>query len=198
MERASMETLIRVGDKLIKRQKINSVIDRILELRATGLSQREVAKRLGLERTFISRVEGLGEIRQGQRIALMGFPILNKSELNQIADEMGVEFVYLLTDQERWNLVLEKRGLDFLNFLMNLIMQLRTYDVVVVIGSDLRIKMAQTLLDKEVVPLYLGESPIEGDKWIDPELLRQILQACQLKADGTDKNEGGSLVEKDS
>ena len=193
-----METIIRIGDKLIKRQKINSVIDRILELRATGLSQREVAKRLGLERTFISRVEGLGEIRQGRRIALIGFPILNKPELNQIADEMGVEFAYLLTDQERWSLVSEKQGLDFLNFLMTFIMQLRTYDVVVVIGSNLRIKMAQTLLDKEVVPLYLGESPIDRDKWVDPELLRQILQACQLKTDRPDQSERGSLVEKDS
>lgn len=193
-----METLIRIGDKLIKRQKINSVIDRILELRATGLSQREVAKRLGLERTFISRVEGLGEIRQGQRLALIGFPVLNKPELNQIAEEMGVEFTYLLTDQERWSLVLEKQGLDFLNFLMNFIMQLRAYDVVVVIGSNLRIKMAQTLLEKEVIPLYLGESPIEGDKWVDPELLRQIIQACRQKTDGLDQNERGSLVEKDS
>lgn len=193
-----MEPLIRIGDKLIKRQKINSAIDRILELRATGLSQREVAKRLGLERTFISRVEGLGEIRQGQRIALIGFPVLNIPELNLIAEEMGVEFTYLLTDQERWSLVLEKQGLDFLNFLMNLIMQLRTYDVVVVIGSNLRISMAKTLLDKEVVPLYLGESPIEGDKWVDPELLRQIIQACRLRTDGLDQNERGSLVEKDS
>lgn len=190
--------MIRIGDKLIKRQKINSAIDRILELRATGLSQREVAKRLGLERTFISRVEGLGEIRQGQRIALIGFPVLNIPELNLIAEEMGVEFTYLLTDQERWSLVLEKQGLDFLNFLMNLIMQLRTYDVVVVIGSNLRISMAKTLLDKEVVPLYLGESPIEGDKWVDPELLRQIIQACRLRTDGLDQNERGSLVEKDS
>jgi transcriptional regulator with XRE-family HTH domain len=193
-----MKALIRIGDKLINRQKINSVIDRILELRATGLSQREVAKRLGLERTFISRVEGLGEIRQGQRIALIGFPVLNKPELNLIAEEMGVEFTYLLTDQERWSLVLEKQGLDFLNFLMNLIMQLRTYDVVVVIGSNLRINMAKTLLDKEVVPLYLGESPIEGDKWVDPELLRQIIQACQQKTDGLDQNERGSLLEEDS
>lgn len=193
-----METLIRIGDKLIKRQKINSVIDRILELRATGLSQREVAKRLGLERTFISRVEGLGEIRPGQRIALIGFPVLNKQELNLVADEMGVEFICLLTDRERWGLVSEQPGLDSLNFLMNLIMQLRSYDVVVVIGSDLRIKMAKTLLDKEVVPLYLGASPIEGDKWVDPEMLRQILSACKLKKDGTDQNERGTLVEKDS
>jgi len=179
-----MEPLIRIGDKLINRQKISSVLDRILELRATGLSQREVAKRLGLERTFISRMEGLGEIRQGSRLAVIGFPVLNKDELNQVVQEMGVDFSFILTDQERWNLVLEKRGLDLMNLVMNLIMQLRTFDVVIVIGSDLRIKIAQTLLDKEVVPLYLGESPIEGDKWVDPDILRQILQACQQRDDG--------------
>ena len=172
-----MGDLIRIGDKLINRDKIISMLDRILELRATGLSQQDVANRLGLERTFISRLEGIGEIRQGGRQAVIGFPILNKEELTTVIKEMGVDFSFLMTDQERWDFIRSQSALELVNTLMDLMMQLRTFDVVVIIGSDFRIKIAQTILDKEVVPIYLGESPIEEDKRVDPELLRQILLA---------------------
>ncbi|MGI6649972.1 MAG: transcriptional regulator [Bacillota bacterium] len=177
-----MDTLIRIGDKLINRSKIIGELDRILELRATGLSQQEVAKRLSLDRTFISRLEGLGEIRQGCRVAVIGFPIANKDELDAVIQEMAVDFSFVMTDQERWRFVENKTGPELLNTIMDLIMKLRTFDVVVMIGSDLRIKIAQALLDKEVIPLYLGESPIAGDKRVEPEMLRQILQVCRQKS----------------
>ncbi|NPV92583.1 MAG: transcriptional regulator [Firmicutes bacterium] len=172
-------SLIRVGEKIINRHKIDSYIDQVLELRSQGLSQQEVANRLGLERTFISRLEGMGEVRQGYRVAVLGFPVSNKGEILEVANELGIDFAMLMTDEERWDFVRQKSGVELLNDLMALMMRLRTYDVVVVIGSDLRVRIAQALLDKEVVPIILGETPIEQDQYVDPAYLREILIASQ-------------------
>lgn len=172
-----MKALLRIGDKLISRDKISSILDRILELRASGQSQQEVAKQLGVERTFISRLEGIGEIRQGERQAVIGFPVLNKAELATVLKELGVDFTFLMTDKERWDFIRRQNAYALVDSLMELMMHLRTFDQVVIIGSDLRIKIAQTILDKEVIPICLGLSPIKEDKWVDPEVVRQILQA---------------------
>jgi len=172
-------SLSRIGDKIINRHKIDSYIDQVLELRSQGLSQQEVANRLGLERTFISRLEGMGEVRQGHRVAVLGFPISNKDELIEVTNELGIDFAMLMTDEERWDFVRQKSGVELLNELMALMMKLRTYDVVVVIGSDLRIRIAQALMDKEVVPIKLGDTPIEQDQHVDPVYLREILTASQ-------------------
>ncbi|MDH7478551.1 MAG: transcriptional regulator [Syntrophomonadaceae bacterium] len=171
--------LIRIGEKVINRHKIESSLDRILELRAQGLSQQDVANRLGLERSFISRLEGLGEVRQGARVAVVGFPVANKDEIQQLLEELGVECVLLMTDRERWDFVSQKTGVELLNAVMGLMMELRTYDVVVVLGSDLRIRIAQALLDKEVIPVKLGDTPIATDQYVDPGYLREILTACR-------------------
>lgn len=172
-------SLIRIGDKIINRHKIDSYTDQVLELRSQGLSQQEVANRLGLERTFISRLEGLGEVRQGSRVAVLGFPVSNKEELVEVVNELGIDFAMLMTDGERWDFVRQKSGVELLNEIMGLMMKLRTYDVVVVIGSDLRIRIAQALLDKEVVPIKLGDTPIEQDQYVDPVYLKEILTASQ-------------------
>ena len=68
---------IRIQDKIINWQKIEKILQRALQMRERGFSQQEVADRLSLDRTFISRLESVGEIRKGQSIACVGFPILN-------------------------------------------------------------------------------------------------------------------------
>lgn len=171
--------IIRIGEKIISREKIARTIDRMLELRKQGLSQQEVANRLNLERTFVSRVEGIGEIRKGERIAVVGFPIQNKGEIIALLKELGVEYTLIMTESERWKFVRAKNGADLLNELMNLIATIRTYDTVVLIGSNMRIKLGQALLDKEVVGLEIGESPIEEDKYVDPAVIRKIIETCQ-------------------
>jgi transcriptional regulator len=70
--------LIRIGEKIISRRRIDQYVSRMLELRAKGLSQAEVAGRLGVDRTLVSRLESLGEVRKGKRIAVVGFPIQKK------------------------------------------------------------------------------------------------------------------------
>ncbi len=70
-----MEQFARIGgDKVVDRDRLYHVVDRVLELRAAGgVSQLEVAQRLGgTERSFVSRLEALGEIHRGARLALVG------------------------------------------------------------------------------------------------------------------------------
>ena len=96
---------VRIGDKIVSREKINEAIDDILTRRAKGLSQAEVASQMGLDRTFISRLETLGELRKGGSIALVGFPLSNCEEIKRVAREEGVEFVLVMNDDERWDFV---------------------------------------------------------------------------------------------
>ena len=70
---------IRIGDKVISKEKLWSKIEKILDLRVKGLSQHEAARRMSLDRTFISRLEDW-ERRKGHSIAVVGFPIKNKKE----------------------------------------------------------------------------------------------------------------------
>ena len=46
--------LVRIGDKLISRRKLQRAIDKILERRAAGASQQDVAAELGIDRAVVS------------------------------------------------------------------------------------------------------------------------------------------------
>ncbi len=172
---------IRIGEKLISREKLRHLIDKALEKRVAGASQQEVANMLGVDRSFVSRLETLGEIRKGGKIALIGFPVGNKEELTQIATEYGVDYCYLLTDEERWRLANESSGKDLINEIMRIVAFARTYDTVIFIGSNMRIRFAEALTDKQLIPIDLGPSPIQGDRYVDPNLLRNILHNIQNK-----------------
>lgn len=168
--------LIRIGDKLISMEKIIESIEEMLKLRQQGLSQAEVAKKFDTDRTFISRLENLGEVRKGKTIALVGFPIKNIDEIRDLAVQEGVDYVLLMTDKERWDFVYEKTGIELLNEVMGLIYKVRQYDVVIIIGSEQRLRLFKALLDKEVVSISIGKSPITQDKYIDPDSLREVIR----------------------
>lgn len=175
-----MEQFTRVGDKVIDSERLYRVVDRILELRAAGVSQQEVARRLGTERTFISRLETLGEIHRGARLALVGFPLGNKEALLTLAQEEGIEYTLILTDEERWRFIEEKSGSQLLNEVMHIIAEVRTYDTVIFFGSDMRVRIVEALLDKKAVCVEIGHSPIKGDREVDPEKLRRLIR--QIKS----------------
>nr|WP_277999004.1 transcriptional regulator [Moorella sulfitireducens] len=168
--------MIRIGDKLISRRKINSILERIFTLRCQGFSQQEVARQVGVDRSFVSRLETLGEIRRGRRVAVVGFPVANKAELENMLRQEGVEYILLLTDSERWDFVRQKNGLELLNQIMEIVAQLRNYDVVIIIGSDYRIKVGEALLGREVVGVEMGPSPIRGDREVNAEELRSLVR----------------------
>lgn len=171
--------LLRIGDKLLDRDRIIKTIDEILNLRIQGLSQQEVANRLNVDRTFVSRLEGIGEVRRGGKVAVIGFPLKNKDELIKVLQEEGVEFYLIMTDEERWRFVREKTGQELLNETMNLIAKARNYDVVIVIGSNYRIKLSEALLDNEVLGIEIGTSPIQEDVYLDPEKLRSLIRSLK-------------------
>lgn len=170
---------LRIGDKLINKNKIFKQIDAMLELRRQGFSQLEVAKAYGIDRPFVSRLESLGEIRKGGRVALVAFPISNKPEIQQLATKSGIDFCIIYNDKERWAFVDNKSGAQLLNEVMSLVAKLREHEVVIVAASDMRIHLAEALLDKQVIGLPLGESPIEGDKYLDPQSILAIMSSIE-------------------
>lgn len=167
--------LIRIQDKIISPQKINHAITKILQLRARGFSQQEVAERMSVDRTFISRLEGIGELRKGKTIACIGFPLKNKAEIQSVLEKEGVDFILLMTEAERLNYVESRSGKEMLNELMAMIGQMHSFEVVIAIGSDERIKLIRGLLDSEVITVEIGTSPITEDKWVDPQEIRSLL-----------------------
>ncbi|NPV71379.1 MAG: transcriptional regulator [Firmicutes bacterium] len=172
--------IIRIGDKVVSRERIVHAIDRILELRASGLPQQEVAARMAIDRAFVSKVESMGEVRRGGRVALIGFPVGNKEELRRVASSEGVDLILLMNDEERWDFVRGKSGDVLLNEIMGLIAEAKNYDVVVFIGSDMRIKLAEALLGPKVVGIELGISPIKEDKYVDPNMLRDTIRSLRV------------------
>lgn len=168
--------LLRIGDKLINRQKIYRTIDQILSLRCQGLSQQEVANQVGVDRTVISRLENMGEVRKGKSVALIGFPIHNCEELQQLARQEGIDYCLLLTEQQRWQFLQENSGVELFNAIMRIITEVRSNDIVIILGSNMRIKLIETMLDKEVIGIQIGESPIAEDKYVEPALVRDIVR----------------------
>jgi soluble P-type ATPase len=94
----------------------------------------------------------------------------------KVVHEEGIEFSLLLTEEERWEYVEQKSGIELFNSIMGLITKIRTYDLVIIIASDKRIKVIEALLDKEVIPVEIGKSPLQEDKYVDPEMVRSIIR----------------------
>lgn len=173
-----METF-RIQDKIISWPKIEKSLKKALLLRSRGFSQQEAADRLGMERTFISRLEGIGELRKGQSIACIGFPILNKEEINDLLEKEGVDFIFLMTEQERQDFINDRNGKEMLNELMSLIAQSRAYETIILIGSDERLKLLEKIIDGQVITIEIGPSPLTEDKWVDPEVMKKILRTLK-------------------
>ena len=71
----------------------------MLSARSSASGQRDrlrpkSASRLGVDRTLVCRLESLGEIRKGRRLAVVGFPVLNKEEVRQALEREGVDFIF--------------------------------------------------------------------------------------------------------
>ena len=170
------EELFRIGEKMINLRKIEETLQAVLRLRSGGLSQQETAKSLHLDRSFISRLESIGEVRKGKKVALIGFPLKNKDELNAVARDKGVDYIWMMNEEERVDLVSKQTAMDFFNFVVDLIASLKTYDTVIMIGSEKWSKVAGALLDAQIIFLELGASPITEDCYLHPDELILILE----------------------
>ncbi len=155
---------IRIGEKVISKEKLNKEINKILELRTKGVTQEGVARKLGVERTFVSRLESLGEIRKGKKIALIGFPIKNKEELTRLAKKLGIEYVLLLTQKERFDFIRKKTKSELFNEVMEIIVNLADFDLIIFMGSNMRVPVVEKIFSVQWLGKVLGISPIKKGK----------------------------------
>lgn len=168
--------MIHIGEKVIDRARIDRMIDELLRLRSEGLSQQDVASRLNLDRSFVSRVESVGEVRRGGKVALIGWPVANREEIVKVAEEEGCDFIMVMTDAERRQFLRSRRGMDLLNQIFSIVGELRSYDTVIVMGSDYWIELAQSMLGRELVPMSLKQTSIGDNRHIDPEKVRRTIR----------------------
>lgn len=165
----------RIGDKVVSNKRIERAVNKVLKLREQGYSQSKVAEEIGVERSFISRLEKIGEVRRGKKIALVGFPVENKEELVDLGKKLGLEFILLLTERERWSFIKNKSGLELFNQVMEILVKLKEFDLVIFLGSDMRLDFIDRLLDGKFVGINLGESPLKENKYVDPERVKEII-----------------------
>lgn len=172
--------LIRIGEKVISEDKLKKEIGKILMFRKEGLTQGEVARKLGIERTFVSRLESLGEIRRGDKIALVGFPVKNKEEILSLSKKYGIDYTLVLSEQERQDFVKNRSKSEFFNEILKIITSLLDYDVIVFLGSDKRVDFAEKLFNIQVIGIELGKSPITEDCYVNPELIEKVLKEVKV------------------
>ncbi len=176
------ERVFRIGEKLISLDKVMRQVEKALEMREKGHSQKDIATRLHLDRSVISRLESIGEVRKGRRVAVIGFPLANSSELTEICRAFGLDFSMLLNDRERWALVQDKQALDFFNKMLEVVTRLREYDTLIMITSEKWFHLAEALLDLQIIYISLGPTPISEDRTIDPQQLKDALeQVLQIR-----------------
>jgi len=165
----------RIGDKIISLKKTSTAIEKILKLRSQGKSQQDVSDVMSVDRSFISRLENLGEIRKGKRIGVVGFPIKNKEEIRQILLDRGIGNCLLMNEVERNMFVQMKSGSDLVNDLMALLQEYRMYDTVIVLASDMRTRWIEALLDQQVITVDIGSSPLTEDVYVDINRIIEIV-----------------------
>jgi len=179
------ERVFRIGEKLVSLNKVMRQVEKTLEMREKSHSQQEIATRLNLDRSFISRLESIGEIRKGRRVAVIGFPLANSSELTAVCRAFGLDFSMLLNDQERWALVQDKQALDFFNKMLEIVTRLREYDTLIMITSEKWFHLAEALLDLQIIFISLGPTPISEDRTIEPQHLRDTLEQVLQSGKGS-------------
>lgn len=166
--------LYRIGDKVVSEDKLRDAIAAILEDREAGATQDDVARSHGVQRSFVSFLETLGEVRKGGRVALVGFPIANAAEVIALAERHALDFVLVLSQEERESIESGEVTQVF-NTLLETIATLRDYDTLVLMASDWRIKTMERILGTEVVGIPLGVSPLREAVTVDLEQLDEIL-----------------------
>ncbi len=169
------ERIFRVGEKMISLDKATRLVEKVLDLREKGVSQQETARRLHLDRSFVSRLEATGEIRKGNRVAVIGFPLENTEQLSDICQSYGLDFYLLLNNRDRWEMVRDQQALDFFNRMFDLIARLREFDTLIMISSERWHQLAEALLDIQIIYINLGPTPIREDRFLEPQQLKKTL-----------------------
>jgi transcriptional regulator with XRE-family HTH domain len=170
--------LIRVGDKVISLSRIGDIAEQILMARSQGLSQHDVAIKFNVDRSFVSRLETVGELRKGRSVAVIGFPIANTAEVRHLCQTLGVELCWVMTNQERWQYAQSRNGVELVNEIMDLAASFRKFDTIILLASNARVRLMAALLDsRTVIPVVLGDTPLSDDVTVDTESLQRTISA---------------------
>src|SRR5690606_28803976 len=114
-------------------------------------------------------------------LPIFGFPIENKRELEEAARAEGVDFVLLFTEEERWRFAEGMSGAELINEIMRIGAELRSYDAVILLGSDMRIGLMESLIGKEnVIGIEIGRSPIRRDVRVEVDRIVELLRALKV------------------
>ncbi|MFI5358783.1 MAG: transcriptional regulator [Halanaerobiales bacterium] len=167
----------RIGNKIINIDRIERVIQQIVSLREEGYSQSQVARALGVERSFVSKLEGIGEVRRGKKIALLGFPIKNKEEILELGRKYALDYLLVMTEEERWAFLEEKSGLELFNEIIEIMVKLKEFDLIIFIGSDMRLDLMEKLIEGNIIGIELGKSPLKQDQYVDIERIEKIIKS---------------------
>lgn len=173
----------RIGEKVVSREKLIEQITGILRDREEGATQEEAAASHGVQRSFVSWLETLGEVRRGARVAVIGFPVANIPDVQAVCDSHAVEFTLLMTQTEREGLESGSGGAIF-NRVLDTLAVLKDFDVIVLLASDWRIGTIEKILGREVVAVTLGPSPIRADVAVDVDELDGILDGVTKRPHG--------------
>jgi hypothetical protein len=168
--------LYRIGNKVVGRTKLIDAVDSILADRAAGATQEEAARNAGVQRSFVSILETVGEVRRGPRIALVGFPVANCEEVSALAEKHAVDFVLVMSQRQR-EFIENGSSTEVFNRLLETLAVLRDFDTLVLIASDWRIRTVERILGTEVVGIPLGTTPLREDKSVDLAELEAVLAA---------------------
>ncbi len=166
--------LYRIGDKVVSESKLHDAVGSILAARETGATQEDVAQEHGVQRSFVSFLETLGEVRRGDKVALVGFPIANADDVKKLAESHSLDFVLVLSQDERESIESGDATRVF-NQLLETVAVLKDYDTLVLIASDWRIRTMERILGTEVIGIPLGASPLRQDVPVDLEDLDRVL-----------------------
>lgn len=180
--------LIRIGDKVVSKDKLMIALDDMLDARARGATQEEAAARAGVPRSFVSNLETLGTLRSGDKVAFIAFPVDNASEAMDLAARYGIELALAFSQDDRER-VSEGTAGDMFNWILETMATLRSFDTIVVAASDYRIDVLDQIFDGDIVGITLGESPITSDQTLDLSVLENVFKELTAAPKGERSHE---------
>jgi hypothetical protein len=166
----------RIGDKVVSRDKLIDQVDAILVDREGGATQQGAAAAHGVDRSFVSWLETLGELRRGKRVAFIAFPVANVAEVKRACDEHGVELSVVVSQAVREGMEAGPADRMF-NLVLDTLADLKGFDVVVIMASTKRTGAIERILGSEVIARELGPSPLRHDVEVDIAELNDLLDA---------------------
>jgi len=171
----------RVGDKVVGRDKLIDRIDAILIDREGRAPPPEAGPAHGVDRSFVSWLETLGEVRRGPRVAFIAFPVANVAEVRAVCDAHAVELAMVMSQSEREGFEAGRADAVF-NMVLDVLADLKDFDVVIIFASTRRTGTIEKILGREVIARPLGPSPLRHDIVVDVEELNDLLDAVTAPA----------------